>query len=1048
MAGSMDFRLNLLANTTGLQQGMDGAKFAVNALVAAMAAVGVGVSIKGLADAADSYANLSARISIATKDGGNFGQAMAGVHQVALMTNTSLDSTGMLFTKVNDIGKQMGLTQQDSLDLVKTINMAIQTGGGSAASSEAAIVQLTQALQSGVLRGDEFNSIMEQAPGISSALAKSLGVTTGELRKMAGEGQLSATKVIGALKEQSASIQADYEKFPLTIGNALQKIQTQWQILIGTMDQANGASTTVAQWLAMLADNMDIVTVLLDDIGEGFVWVGDQLKKIDTATIEAFKTALESAYDTLKTLASSVGAAFEITADVLNTALGAVFDFGSGVDTVSDKTNGLTKVLQAINVVIGFASDGFSAISIGLNLLAGVDYDVTGAFTYWKSKLLFGDAKDKALQEYGELASKAQEYYQKASNGALEFKSKGLEAIGEISKTQKEKDAEALESSKQKLDKLLADQKTEVDGKKASEADKVKAVQAYADEAVKANNGVLDSAVQLDLQSKGYMVTLDSARKVVVASMAAAKQATEENAKATELAKEKAKQAETAYQEFIKSSAAEKIQIQKQIEQAKVSGDLTALASAQASLTAIDAKEAELNAIRKQRNAEAISGVVGVNKAAEVAAKGAAEALGINLDISLNRVSKGFEEAGGQVATLSKDVKGLGVSGKEASNLIYEGWVKWLEKAKSPAEIDFAKVKLDEFKEKGVFSTKQVELGMQAIQRAAAKLPADLDPVEQAFERLGIKTKEQLKLAAQSALADFNTVQASGKATAEGIKQAYERAMQAAAASGDVAVIAATKSKSASLGLEVQVDKTGKASVKSMDELTSANDRVKNSAEKIGDGYRGAGQVAREEAQSVKSEWDKTVEAAQASSEKFKAEMKRQGEALKKGIYEYNSYSKTDVISQLKSKGYDDKEAERLAGSIWSKGLEADRSARNDTVSSGNPAMDALIKQEFDSASSKGLTTQWGTNKINELLRQVSGNTLTSSGPSSKPVDVNSLAPQMNKPVVSNTTTPASKSVAYNINIGGQAVTLYGDESDQDPLDKMMRQLETLKKGM
>ena len=291
MAGSMDFRLNLLANTTGLQQGMDGAKFAVNALVAAMAAVGVGVSIKGLADAADSYANLSARISIATKDGGDFTSAMSGVHQVALMTNTSLDSTGMLFTKVNDIGKQMGLTQQDSLDLVKTINMAIQTGGGSAASSEAAIVQLTQALQSGVLRGDEFNSIMEEAPGISSALAKSLGVTTGELRKMAGEGQLSSTTVIKALREQSASIQADYDQFPLTIGKALQKIQTQWQILIGTMDQANGASTTVAQWLAMLADHMGIVTVLLDDIGEGFFWVGDQLKKIDTATIEAFKTA-------------------------------------------------------------------------------------------------------------------------------------------------------------------------------------------------------------------------------------------------------------------------------------------------------------------------------------------------------------------------------------------------------------------------------------------------------------------------------------------------------------------------------------------------------------------------------------------------------------------------------------------------------------------------------------------------------------------------------------------------------------------------------------
>src|SRR5690606_41108712 len=107
--------------------------------------------------------------------------------------NSSLDATAGLFTKVNDTGKQMGMTQQQSLDPVKTINMALQTGGGSAQASEAAIVQLTQALQSAVLRGDEFNSIMEQARGISKALAQSLGVTTGELRAMAGEGDRKST---------------------------------------------------------------------------------------------------------------------------------------------------------------------------------------------------------------------------------------------------------------------------------------------------------------------------------------------------------------------------------------------------------------------------------------------------------------------------------------------------------------------------------------------------------------------------------------------------------------------------------------------------------------------------------------------------------------------------------------------------------------------------------------------------------------------------------------------------------------------------------------
>ena len=125
MASGLDFLLNLRANTTGLQQGMNDAKFAVNALVAAIAAVGVGVSVKGLADAADSYTTLSARINIATKDGGDFTSAMAGVHQIALMTNSSLEATGNLFTKINDTGKQMGMTQQQALDLTKTINQAI-----------------------------------------------------------------------------------------------------------------------------------------------------------------------------------------------------------------------------------------------------------------------------------------------------------------------------------------------------------------------------------------------------------------------------------------------------------------------------------------------------------------------------------------------------------------------------------------------------------------------------------------------------------------------------------------------------------------------------------------------------------------------------------------------------------------------------------------------------------------------------------------------------------------------------------------------------------
>jgi hypothetical protein len=75
---------------------------------------------------------------------GNVKDAMAGVQSVALQTNSNLDATAQLFAKLNDVGKTMGLTQNQVLDLTKTVNQAIQLGGGSAQASEAAIVQLTQ----------------------------------------------------------------------------------------------------------------------------------------------------------------------------------------------------------------------------------------------------------------------------------------------------------------------------------------------------------------------------------------------------------------------------------------------------------------------------------------------------------------------------------------------------------------------------------------------------------------------------------------------------------------------------------------------------------------------------------------------------------------------------------------------------------------------------------------------------------------------------------------------------------------------------------------
>lgn len=727
---------------TNLSRGMDGAKFAVNALVGVMGALGVGLGIKELAEAADSYTNLSARINIATSEGGNFQHAMAGVHQVALVTNTSLDTTAGLFTKVNDVGKQMGLTQQQTLDLTKTINMAIQTGGGSAASADAAITQLTQALQSGVLRGDEFNSIMEQAPGISKALAQSLGITTSELRKMAENGELSAEKVISALQKQSAAIEADYAKFPTTIGNALQRIQTQWQILIGTMDQSTGASATVAQWLVTIADNMSIVETLLKDIGSGFIWVGDQLSFIDVSIFESLKSALSSAYDAIKDVVAVAADLGKTITDILGTsltnALSVLSSFTGEATAAGEQVSFLERALQGVSIAFGFIADGAEAIKIAVNLLAGAFFDLASAANSVMAAVTWGDVSKQFVANADTMKAKAKQYCVEAEKDALEFHSKGMQRLEEATQTESEKNAKTLLEAKTLVDQLLSENQREADGKKITEQEKLNAVQAYAESAIAANKGAMDGVMQADLMTKGYIVTMDQAGKVAVQAW-----------------------------------------------------DVNVTGAEKATVSADKARKAAI-------------------------------ALGLDLDVSLNRISAKFKENEVSVNSFVAGLDALGVKGKQAADVTYEAWVKWLETAKSQAEIDTAKLKLKEFGDVGKLSAQQVEMGMIAVKRAVQELPDALNPVEQAFERLGIKTKEQLKFAAEDALADLETVMKSGEATQDGLQQAYEKTIRLAEASGNAQVIAAANAKAAYLGLEVQLDATGKATVAKLGEIQQA----------------------------------------------------------------------------------------------------------------------------------------------------------------------------------------------------------------------------------
>lgn len=998
---SLDFLLNLRADTTGFDQGINGSKFAVNALVGALASLGIGLGAKELIEAADSYAMLSAKIQQSTKDSGNFEQAISGVHQIALQTNSTLDNTGALFTRLNTVAKDMGKSQQFALDMTSTVTKAIQLGGSSTQEAEAAVTQFIQAMQGGVLRGEEFNSIMEGGYGLAEALAKGLGKTTGELRKMAENGELSAERVLAALEKQKAGVDAQYAEMPTTISNALQKISTSWQILIGEMDQANGASATVAQWLSVLADNLNIVEALLNDIGNGFVWFGDQLKKIDPQTIEALKTALLSAYDAIKSLGSTIGTVFETTVDVINTTLGQIFNFSSGIDAATDKTNGFTKALQAVNVVFGFISDGFKALNIGINLIIGAAYDAAGAFSYWKSKITFGDTSAQAVKDFEVMSAKAQEYYKKSSDAAVEFKSAGVEAIRQIGLTQDEKNAERIANNQKALADLKAQEAKHVSDYKAISDERIKLQQQLVDARKSGDQSAIDAAVaglaELDKKEKDYQA---ESKKISDEKIKAAQDwvnaqltATDGTVKAADLATQKTLQTAIAAQglavEFDKTGKA----IVKAIEQ-----------EAGGAVVSLDARLAQ-------------------------ARKGAAD-LGLDLDVALNRVSEGFAKKATSLNDFTNNLELMGVKGKQAADVTYEAWVKLLETAKSQAEIDAAKAKLQEFESQGVFSTKQVEMGMLAIKQVTEKLPNDLDEVGKAFDRLGVKTKEQLKLAAESAIADFNTIKASGQATSEGIKQAYERVMQAAAASGDQAVIANAKAQGASVGLQAQIDETGKSSVQSTQEIVDSLYKVGEAARgSTADGFRELGRVAREEAKSTADEW---IDAMAKVDAKRKAQAAETAKGLGQLADGQNQMAQ-NFYDQLIAGGMEKGRAEELKNEAITRMNNQLRTALNGGSASG--AFDAKIGRNESQA--------W----MQEILDGLDGK--GSIGSSSPKISAPNIeAPSIQQFKMPNIEAGPSKTVTYRFEFGGQDIEFQGDPSQQDMVNSFFNQLEQAKKRM
>lgn len=230
-------------------------------LGATVAAVGVAKLAREYIDAADAMSNLSARLSLVTTTEKNRIAVQQALFTLAQSTGQQLETTADLYVKLAQSSDYLRTHQTDLLRITESVGKAMALSGADTATANGVVRQLSQAFASGVLRGDEFNSMMEGAPRLAKALADGLGVPVGALRAMAAQGELTTDKIQAALLKQSNAIDSEFGKLPLTVGRATTQLKNSLLDFVGGADDASGASKEVAESISSLADTMSSPSV-------------------------------------------------------------------------------------------------------------------------------------------------------------------------------------------------------------------------------------------------------------------------------------------------------------------------------------------------------------------------------------------------------------------------------------------------------------------------------------------------------------------------------------------------------------------------------------------------------------------------------------------------------------------------------------------------------------------------------------------------------------------------------------------------------------------
>ncbi|MFL1462514.1 tape measure protein [Roseococcus sp. DSY-14] len=243
-----------------IQGGADRASRALDLLDVAVRGVqiaGLAAGLRAVVVAGDALTQSMGRLNTALGSVERAGEIYDRLYRDSLQTGVAVRESVDAFARFSIAAREIGATSDQVATLVGGLQRIAIASGASQQEIASSTQQLAQALASGTLQGDELRSILEGLPTLAQALARELGVSIGELRKLGSEGKLTADTVFPALLRAVERLNGEFERAPLSVGRAFGQLTAAADQFLARLDQAIGLSNALARALSGAARVLD-----------------------------------------------------------------------------------------------------------------------------------------------------------------------------------------------------------------------------------------------------------------------------------------------------------------------------------------------------------------------------------------------------------------------------------------------------------------------------------------------------------------------------------------------------------------------------------------------------------------------------------------------------------------------------------------------------------------------------------------------------------------------------------------------------------------------